>query len=133
MTKSTSNIGINILVWIAQTAVAAVFFMAGYMKLLTPINELASVIPWVQDTPEIIVRIIGIADLIGGVGLLLPSLFKIKVHYAYCAAWSLCIVMVLAAIFHLIRGEFVVIPINLILFVLLYFIGWGRYKKVPIH
>lgn len=132
MTKTTSNSILNIMVWIVQIALAAVFLMAGYMKLFSPIEELSAVIPWVQDTPKIFVRLIGAVDFIGGAAVLLPSLFKKKVHYAYCAAWSLCIVMVLATVFHLIRGEFEAIPITLILFGLLYFVGWGRYKKVPI-
>lgn len=132
MTKSTSNKGLNIIVWMVQLALAAVFLMAGYMKLFTPIQELSSFLPWVEEVPNILVKFIGLTELIGGIGVFLPSLFKNKAHYAYCAAWSLCFVMILAMIFHLFRGEFAAIPVNLILFALLYFVGWGRHKKVPI-
>ncbi len=132
MTQTNSFNGLNILTWLIQIAVAGLFIMAGAIKLTQPLAEVSANIPWAADVPSIFVRIIGLVDLIGGLGLLLPSVLRIQPHYAYCAAWSLCFVMLLAVVFHLIRGEFAAIAVNLILLALLYFIGWARYKKVPI-
>lgn len=132
MAQTKPFYGLNILVWLVQIIVAGLFIMIGAMKLIRPLLEVLTSIPWVADVHSILVRLFGLVDLVGGVGLVLPSVLRIKPHYAYCAAWSLCLVMVLAAVFHLFRGEFAAIPVNIFLFALLYFIGWARYKKVPI-
>lgn len=126
------NIGLNILTWILQILVASVFFLVGYLKLTQPIETLATNISWSADVPSILVRLLGIIELIGATGLLFPSLLRINPHYAYCAAWSLCFVMLLAMLFHLFRLEFMEISITILLFSLLYFIGWARHKQVPI-
>lgn len=132
MSKSTINILFQILVWMVQVLVALVFIYAGYIKLIQPISELSNTIPWTADVYTWFVRFIGLVDLIGGLGLLLPSVLRIQPHYAYCAAWSLCGVMILAMAFHLFRGEYDGIAVNVVLFGMLYFIGWARYKKFPI-
>lgn len=123
---------LNIFLWITQCILAMVFILAGWMKSSTPIDELAVDLIWVKQTPEMLVRFIGISELLGGIGLLFPSLLKIKPILTPWAAISLALVMFLALIFHLYLGEYNAIAINLIFGGLALFIYWGRTKKLPI-
>jgi uncharacterized membrane protein len=83
--------------------------------------------------PEAMVRFIGISEILGGLGLLLPSALRIMPRLTPVAAGGLALVMVLATAFHVSRGEASVIPMNLVLMALAFFIVWGRSKKAPIH
>lgn len=121
--------GLNISLWIAQLLLAAMFIMAGSMKLFQSIEELSKMLPWVSGTPSGLVRFIGLSELLGGFGLVLPILLKIKPVLTPIAALGLGLIQVLAAIFHISRGENQVIGMNILLLILTLFIVWGRMKK----
>lgn len=106
--------------------------MAGLMKASQPVEVLAESLPWVTSIPLALVRFIGVSELLGGLGLLLPALLRIKPFLTTWAALGLALVMVLAAVFHTTRGEFPNIGMNLVLIGLALFIAWGRSKKAPI-
>ena len=123
---------LNIALWVAQGLLAAAFFMAGFMKLTAPIHELAANgMSFVNTFSEGMVRFIGISELLGGIGLILPAWLRIKPILTPIAAIALTIVMVLAAIYHISVGE-PPVP-NIILFALAAFVAWGRLRKVPIQ
>lgn len=128
-----SGKALHIGLWAAQLVLAAMFGMAGAMKTLTPIPELAATLPWAATMPEAIVRFIGISELAGAIGLVLPSLFRIKPQLTVLAAAGLALVMVLASAFHLARGEAAALPINLGLLALAAFVAWGRARRAPIR
>lgn len=124
--------GLNIALWAAQGLLAAAFLMAGFMKITTPIDDLAvNGMSFVNAFSEGIVRFIGVSEVLGGIGLILPALLRIKSILTPIAAIGLAVVMVLAAIYHISVGE-PPVP-NIILFALAIFIAWGRIKKVPIE
>lgn len=130
--KSNNNKGVNIGLWIAQILLGLMFLMAGIMKSTQPIEELASSLPWVLEMPASMVRFIGISELLGALGLLLPSILRIKPILTPIAAIGLATVMLFAMIFHLSMGEMNVIGMNIIMMGIALFIAWGRLKKVPI-
>ena len=78
------------------------------------------------------VRFIGISELLGGIGLLLPALLRIKPVLTPLAALGLFTVMVFALVYHITKGEYESLGMNVILGAIAFFIAWGRYKKVPI-
>jgi uncharacterized membrane protein YphA (DoxX/SURF4 family) len=124
--------GMNIALWVAQGLLAAAFFMAGFMKITTPIDDLAANgMSFVNNFSEGMVRFIGISEVLGGIGLIFPALLRIKPILTPIAAIALTIVMVLAAIYHISVGE-PPVP-NIILFALAAFVAWGRLRKVPIQ
>ncbi len=132
MTNTASkNNGLNIALWIVQVLLFAAFVISGFMLLSSPITQLSSTLPWVTSVPEMLVRFIGLAEFLGGLGLLLPSISKIQPQLTPIAAASLILVMLLAAIFHITRGEASMILPSLILGVLCAFVAWGR-RQVPI-
>ncbi|TVZ16520.1 DoxX family protein [Maribacter sp. MAR_2009_72] len=132
MTDQKKSKAMHIILWIAQGLLAVMFIMAGLMKASQPIEALAESLPWVTTTPQALVRFIGISELLGGLGLLIPSIFRFKPYLTVWAALGLAAVMILAAIFHASRGEFSAIGMNIIIMGIALFIAWGRSKKVLI-
>lgn len=102
------------------------------MKATQPITQLSATLPWTGQVPEALVRFIGISEFLGAIGLVLPSLLRIKPHLTVWAAVGLAITMVLALIFHVFKGEVSVIGINIFLGLVAAFIAWGRSRKAPI-
>ncbi len=132
MANQKNNKAINIALWIAQGLLAIMFIMAGIMKATQPLEALAESLPWVTSTPLGLVRFVGISELLGGLGLLIPSIFRFKPFLTVWVALGLALVMVLAAEFHASRGEFPNIGMNVVLIGIALFIAWGRSKKAPI-
>jgi uncharacterized membrane protein YphA (DoxX/SURF4 family) len=124
--------GLTVTLWVVQVALAALFGMAGLMKLTQPIDALAASLPWVTSVPEMLVRFIGAAEFAGALGLILPSLIRIQPRLTALAALGLAVVMVLASAFHLTRGEASMLPMNLVIGLLALSVAWGRGKAAPI-
>jgi uncharacterized membrane protein YphA (DoxX/SURF4 family) len=123
--------GLGISLWIAQILLALVFGFAGVMKIFTPIEDLAKNAAWIKDS-SLLIRFIGTSELAGALGMLLPSLTRIKPKLTSLAAVGLGIIMVLATGFHVVRGEAKVIPMTLLLGAMAAFVAWGRYRKAAI-
>lgn len=128
----TKSGGWNVALWISQILLAAMFLMVGFMKTFTPIPELSQTIPMAAEMPGF-TRFIGVAELAGGLGLILPSALRILPQLTIIAAYALAVVMVLALLFHLWRGESQAIPTNVVLGLIAGFIGWGRSSKAPVN
>lgn len=132
MTNQKNSKALNITLWIAQGLFAVMFIMAGAMKSFQSAEALSEALPWVTSTPLALVRFIGVSELLGGIGLLLPALLRIKPFLTVWAAVGIATIMVLAAIFHGSRGELSAIGANAVFVVIALFIAWGRSKKAPI-
>jgi uncharacterized membrane protein len=123
---------LNIALWTAQIFLALVFLITGAGKLFLPIEKLYELIPWTQDVNSLPVRLIGFSEIIGSIGLTLPSLLRIKPQLTPWAAVGIAGVMLIAFIFNLSIGETSVLGINVLLFLLAIFIAWGRFQRSPI-
>jgi putative oxidoreductase len=125
--------GWNIGLWVAQAALAAMFLMAGFMKLTTaPAEMVAMGMLWAENTPVAVIRFIGLAEVLGAIGLILPAATRIMPRLTKLAALGLAVIMVFAFGLHSVRGEFEVLPMNVILFALAVLVIWGRTNKAPI-
>lgn len=123
---------LHVSLWGTQLVLAALFGMAGFMKTTAPIAVLTAKMVWPGAVPEGLVRFIGVAELAGAVGLVLPALTRIKPLLTPIAAVGLVLVMALAVPFHLSRGEAHALAVNVPLGALAAFVAWGRLKKAPI-
>ena len=131
MTNQHTSTVLHKVLWCAQILLALAFGMSGFMKISQPMAALAANgMGFVNHTPENLVRFIGVCELLGDIGLILPSLMRIKPILSPLAAVGLATIMVLAIKEHLSQNE-PIIP-NLVLLSLALFISWGRYKKAPI-
>lgn len=128
----TASRGMHVALWVAQVALGLAFAAAGGMKLTQPIAALATSIGWPGTVPAALVRFIGAAELLGGLGLIIPSATRIQAGLTPLAGAGLATIMVLAALFHISRGEWSALPINIVLGGLSALVAWGRASKVPI-
>lgn len=124
--------GANIGIWVAQVLGAGLFIMSGVMKTMTPIPELSAMMPWAGEYSATFVRVIGVIDIAGGLGLLLPSLTRIMPRLTVIAAAACVLLQILAIGFHAMRGEFEVLPLNAVYIALAVIVLWGRGRKAPI-
>ena len=114
----------KVFLWIVAAVLAAAFVLAGLMKATQPKDKLEPRLPWVEDFSTGTVRFIGVAELLGGLGLILPAATGIAPLLTPIAATCLAVVMVLAATTHIRRKE----PSGVgVLFVLVSVVAWGRF------
>jgi uncharacterized membrane protein YphA (DoxX/SURF4 family) len=118
--------------WLAQVLLAAAFAAVGAMKLTTSAADLARSMPPGLSLPIALIRFIGVAEVAGAIGLILPSVTRIFPVLTSVAAGGLAVVMVLAGLLHTSRGEFASLPAVLVLGALALFVSWGRSTRAPI-
>ncbi len=123
----TKQINMNTVLWIAQGILAAMFLMGGMMKLFQPIEKIVQSGPWAARKPASLVRTIGVAEISGALGLILPMLLDILPILTPIAACALGLIMILAAMEHAKFKENKMIPVNLFLLVLCIFVAYGRF------
>jgi hypothetical protein len=91
--KPTSR-KLSVAVWTLQCLLAGVFLMAGAMKLITPAEMLEAQSP----LPLALMRFVGLCEVAGALGLLLPGMLRIQPQLTPLAAASLAILMVCATV-----------------------------------
>jgi uncharacterized membrane protein len=126
--KAPSKV-LNIALWVIQVILAVSLLMGTVMKFM-PIEKVAPIMPWMGQLPKITVRLSGVIDLLGALGLILPALFHIKPILTPWAAIGILLLMICASVFHIARGEASVIGANIVFAIMAAFIAWGRFKKV---
>lgn len=116
----------EIILWIIQLFLAAIFVSVGLAKAVVPMARLRKVIDWINEfTPER-VRLIGILETLGAFGLFFPGLYPINELIMPLSALGLAILMVFAAITNFNRGEQKEFISNIVLFLLAAFVVIGR-------
>lgn len=132
-TSTTFSKKWHIGLWVAAVALALLYTMSFYMKLFLSPTELVQMgLLWVETAPLALVRFIGAVELLGVIGLILPAATRILPKLSLYAAMGLTAIQVLAIPFHMFRGEFSVLPFNLIYLGLAVLVVWGRSKKAVI-
>jgi uncharacterized membrane protein YphA (DoxX/SURF4 family) len=119
----------NIALWIVQALLAALFLFTGGMKLIMPIEEMLKQMP--LPLPGWFLRFIGVAELLGGLGLVLPWLLRIRPRLTSLAAAGLVIIMIGATVFTLMSGEIAMALMPLVVGILCAFVTYGRWRPAP--
>jgi len=122
----------NIALWIVQILLALAFVMAGTMKATQPAEKLAGRMKWVNALRPQIVQLIGILEVLGAIGLILPVVTGIWPWLTPVAAIGLVLTMIGAMILHTRRGEFPNLSTNLVLLILAAFVAVGRFAVGPL-
>lgn len=122
---------LHIALWVVQVALALAFGMIGVTKLTTSDAVL------IQQPGELVekygvglIRFIGIAEVLGALGLILPAALRTLPVLTPLAAIGLAIIMSLATALHASKGEPIVTQVAFLLLTL--FVVWGRGSKAPI-
>ena len=118
----------NRALWIVQFLLALLFLFSGVMKFVMPVDEM------LQGMPEALasgafIHFIGVCEILGGIGLVLPALLRIKPGLTPLAAACLVIIMIGAVIVSLPQGPVAAIP--LVTGLLAGFVAYGRWKLAP--
>jgi putative oxidoreductase len=123
----------NMALWMLQGVVAIGFLIAGMTKAFMPVEALAANMAWVDTVPAWLVRLIGIAEITGAVGLIVPAATRIKPVLTPIAAGGLAILLAMATGLHIARGELPNIGVTVVLLALLVALMWGRLRVEPIR
>ena len=122
----------NIALWILQILLALLFLFAGGSKLVMSIETMRAMGPPDQIIlPGLLIRFIGVCEVLGALGLILPGLFKIKPGLTPLAALGLFIIMI-GAVALTIAGPGITLAISpLVIGVLTAIVAYGRSRLVP--
>jgi len=126
--KSTGR-KLNVVLWIIQGLLAFLFLFAGGVKLILPIAAMAKQVA----LPGWFLRFIGVAEVLGGIGLILPGITRIRTGLTVLAACGLVIIMIgatwITAAEESIRSA--LFPLTVGLFAA--FVGYARSRLAPLR
>ena len=117
----------NVALWIIQVLLAGLFIFAGGAKLMMPIQELTAQ----TGMPAWFIRFISVAELLGGFGLILPSLLRVAPGLTPLAAAGLVIIMIGAVVMSA-AGGVIAALLPFVTLLLLLFVAYGRWRVAPI-
>ena len=110
--------------WIVQGLLAIIFLFSGGMKLVLPLEAMTGPIP----VPGLFLRFIGVAEVLGAIGLILPGALRIRPGLTPLAAAGLVIIMIGATVLTLAGGAVALALIPLVVGVHAAFVAYGRWR-----
>ena len=122
---------LNIVLWVVQVLLALLFIWGGGLKLVLPAEQLSGP-PGSVVLPIAFLRFIGVCEFLGGVGLILPSLLRIKPGLTPLAAAGLVIIMIGAVGITLAGGAGAGAAFPAVTGLLAAFVAYGRWRLAPI-
>jgi uncharacterized membrane protein YphA (DoxX/SURF4 family) len=115
--------------WIAQAMLALIFLFAGGMKLILPIEAMTKQVP----LPGLFLRFIGVAEVLGAIGLILPGLLRIRPGLTPLASAALVIIMIGAVVVTIRTGSVAEALFPFFTGLLCVFVSWGRLRLAPLR
>jgi DoxX-like family len=110
--------------WIVAGLLALFFLYAGGIKIVRSADQLRPMMSWIDTMPFGLVRTIGVLEVLGAIGLILPPLTGVAPWLALASAIGLLVVQLGGIVVHVSRGETRVIGLNIGLVVALVAVGW---------
>ena len=122
----------NIVLWIIQVLLALLFLFAGGMKLVIAPAVLQSMgSPNQIVLPGLLVRFIGACEVLGGLGLILPGLLRIRPGLTPLAAAGLVIIMIGATVLTFVADGMAPALLPIVAGILAAFVAYGRWQLAP--
>ena len=127
----------NIALWILQGFLAAIFLIAGAIKVIKSKDELKVLggekMNWVDSISAVSVKLIGTIEVLAAIGLILPQLTGILPWIVPLAAFGLVLTMIGAVMLHQRRGDGAKAIVQvIILLVMAAFTTYGRFDSIPV-
>jgi uncharacterized membrane protein YphA (DoxX/SURF4 family) len=119
----------NVALWIVQGLLAAIFLFAGGMKLVLSLDQMTGPVP----VPGWFLRFLGVVEVLGALGLILPGLLRVKPGLTPLAAAGLVIIMIGATVIGLKGGMVGAALISLVVGLLAAFVAYGRWRLRPLQ
>ena len=120
----------NRALWVVQVLLGVYFVAIGVMHFIVP-DGLPDQMSWMYDLSTGLHVVSGVAEILGGLGLILPAVTGIRTELVPLAASGLALVMVGAIVYHIGRSETQNIFFNVVLIVVLGFVAYGRTALHP--
>lgn len=120
----------NIALWIVAGLLAVVYVGSGALKVILSKERIAATGPaagWVEDFRPRSVKAIGVLEVLGGLGLVLPAVLGVAPEVVPVAALGLAMVMVGAVVTRISRREYKFALVDLTYLLLICFVAWGRF------
>jgi|SRR5262245_1171224 len=119
----------NRALWIVQVLLALVYLFAGGAKLVLPLEAMAGPV----TLPGPLLRFIGVCEVLGALGLILPGLLRVRPGLTPLAAAGLVIIMTGAVVLCLVGGEMGAALVSLVVGLLAAFVAYGRWRLAPLR
>lgn len=120
--------GLTYALWVIQGLLALLFLFTGGVKLVLPTEALTAQFP----VPGLFIRFIGVAEVLGAIGLVLPGLTGIRTDLTPLAAAGLVVIMAGATVLTLAMGDIALALIPLVVGLFAAFVTYGRWRLVPL-
>ena len=117
----------TVALWIVQGVLALLFLFAGVSKLIMTVEEMTKDVPM----PGAFLRFIAVAEILGAIGLILPSLLRIKPGLTPLAATGLAVIMSGATLITLTYMGVGMALVPLVVGLLAVFVAYGRWRLAP--
>lgn len=118
--------------WVLQWLFGVYFLAIGIMHFVVP-EGLPAQLAWMYELNDTLHVVTGIAEVLGGLGLILPSITRIRPELTPLAGMGLIVIMVGAVVWHVGRGEMLNVGVNVVNAIVLAYIAYGRWRLVPIE
>jgi uncharacterized membrane protein YphA (DoxX/SURF4 family) len=118
---------LNVLLWVLQVLLAMLFMLSGVMKFVMPVEEMTKQIAlsgW-------FLHFIGVAEILGAIGLVLPGFLRIRTGLTPLAAAALVVIMIGATVVNLKIGNRGAALTTVVVGLLLVFVAYNRRRLVP--
>jgi uncharacterized membrane protein YphA (DoxX/SURF4 family) len=124
----------NVVLWIIQVLFALLFLFAGGTKLVLPLDVLASMgSPNQIHLPGLFLRFIGVCEVLGAIGLILPGLLRIRPGLTVLTTAGLVIIMIGATVLTVASDGVATALVPFIVGILTAFVAYGRWRLAPIQ
>ena len=120
----------NVALWVLQVLLGALFLFSGVMKFVMSVEEMTKQMP---SMPGWFLHFIGVCEILGGLGLILPGLFRVRMGLTPLAAACLVIIMIGATVVSALIGPVAMALLPLVVGLLLAFVAYGRWRVAPLR
>jgi uncharacterized membrane protein YphA (DoxX/SURF4 family) len=121
---------LNRALWVVQVLLALLFLFAGGVKLVTPIEQMTAQLP--VALPGWFLQFVGVCEVLGGLGLLLPGIFHIRESLTPLAAAGLVIIMIGATVVTIMGGMVAMALFPFVVGLMAGFVVYGRWRRAPL-
>jgi putative oxidoreductase len=122
---------VNVALWVLQVLTALAFGGHGVLLLRDP-KRTAERVPWVGTLPGPLVRALGMLEILGAIGVVIPALTGVLPSLTVAAAGGLVAMMLLAILFHVTRREWPNVGLNIVLGAFAFAVAYGRLVIEPL-